>query len=236
MKARTERTGKERKALVEAIATITGEKATYLGMPTAGYEIGSITVDRDGSIACEDEETMKELIASLADAGISAEIEEVREEPETEEAEEIETTEETDSTGLTISLPLDKVAVGNLTNLLASKGSLIKKALGIDELPIDIGEDRISFPWFTEMPEVDAAKAYTDFISMLCKLSKELKRASSTETAVTNEKYAFRCFLLRLGFIGPEYKTERKILLQNLTGNSSWKNGAPEKEAEACEE
>ena len=44
MKARTERTGKERKALVEAIATITGEKATYLGMPTAGYEIGSITV------------------------------------------------------------------------------------------------------------------------------------------------------------------------------------------------
>ena len=146
MKARTERTGKERKALVEAIATITGEKATYLGMPTAGYEIGSITVDRDGSIACEDEEMMKELISSLADAGISAEIEEVQEEPETEEAEEIETTEKTDSTGLTISLPLDKVAVGNLTNLLTAKGSLIKKALGIDELPIDIGEDRISFP------------------------------------------------------------------------------------------
>jgi len=236
MKARTERTGKERKALVEAIATITGEKATYLGMPTAGYEIGSITVDRDGGIACEDEETMKELITSLADAGISAEIEEVQEEPEMEAAEEIEMTEETDSTGLTISLPLDKVAVGNLTNLLAAKGSLIKKALGIEELPIDIGEDRISFPWFTEMPEADAAKAYTEFISLLCKLSKELKRASSTETAVTNEKYAFRCFLLRLGFIGPEYKTERKILLQNLTGNSSWKNGAPEKEAEACEE
>lgn len=236
MKARTERTGKERKALVEAIATITGEKATYLGMPTAGYEIGSITVDRDGSICCENEETMKELIASLADAGISAEIEEDQEEPEKEEAEEIETTEETDSTGLTISLPLDKVAVGNLTNLLAAKGSLIKKALGIDELPIDIGEDRISFPWFAEMPEEDAAKAYTDFISLLCKLSKELKRASSTETAVTNEKYAFRCFLLRLGFIGPEYKTERKILLQNLTGNSSWKNGTPEKEEEACEE
>ena len=86
MKARTERTGKERKALVEAITTITGEKATYLGMPTAGYEIGSITVDRDGSICCENEETMKELIASLADAGISAEIEEDQEEPEKEEA------------------------------------------------------------------------------------------------------------------------------------------------------
>ena len=49
------------------------------------------------------------------------------------------------------------------------------------------------------------------------------------------EKYAFRCFLLRLGFIGNEYKAERKILLKNLSGNSSWKNGAPEKEVAACE-
>jgi hypothetical protein len=49
---------------------------------------------------------------------------------------------------------------------------------------------------------------------MLCKLSKELKRTSSKETPVANEKYAFRCFLLRLGFIGSEYKASRKILLQ----------------------
>jgi hypothetical protein len=48
------------------------------------------------------------------------------------------------------------------------------------------------------------------FIAQLCKLSKKLKRASSTETPVTNEKYAFRCFLLRLGFIGSEYKEERQ--------------------------
>ena len=87
-----------------------------------------------------------------------------------------------------------------------------------------------------ELPEPDEVKAYTEFISLLCKLSKELKRASSTETPVTNEKYAFRCFLLRLGFIGSEYKKERKILLQNLSGNSSWKNGAPEKNTKNSEE
>ncbi len=40
-----------------------------------------------------------------------------------------------------------------------------------------------------------------------------------------NEKYAFRCFLLRLGFIGSEYKAERKILLKNLCGSSTFKNG-----------
>ena len=44
-------------------------------------------------------------------------------------------------------------------------------------------------------------------------------------SAYKNEKYAFRCFLLRLGFIGEEYKVERKILLKNLTGSSAFKNG-----------
>ena len=63
----------------------------------------------------------------------------------------------------------------------------------------------------------------------------DVLRSSATEKEVDNEKYAFRCFLLRLGFIGSEYKAERKILLQNLSGNSSWKNGAPEKEVAACE-
>lgn len=38
-----------------------------------------------------------------------------------------------------------------------------------------------------------------------------------------NDKYAFRCFLLRLGFIGDEYKIARKVLLKNLTGNSAFR-------------
>ena len=63
------------------------------------------------------------------------------------------------------------------------------------------------------------------FIAQLCKLSKDQKRVSATEKEVDNEKYAFRCFLLRLGFIGDEYKATRKILLRNLSGNSAWKAG-----------
>ena len=54
-------------------------------------------------------------------------------------------------------------------------------------------------------------------------MSKEQKRINATEKEVTNEKYAFRCFLLRLGFIGAEYKADRKILLKNLTGSSAFK-------------
>jgi hypothetical protein len=80
------------------------------------------------------------------------------------------------------------------------------------------------------MPEPDEVKAYTHFIAALCKMSKDLKRVSATEHEVDNEKYAFRCFLLRLGFIGAEYKVERKILLKNLTGSSAFKNGGADHE------
>ena len=84
----------------------------------------------------------------------------------------------------------------------------------------------MAFPWFTELPDTDAVQAYTHFISALCEMSKNARRVTATEKAVENEKYAFRCFLLRLGFIGAEYKTERKILLKNLAGSSAFKSGA----------
>ena len=135
-----------------------------------------------------------------------------------------------ETTGLTISIPLDKVAVGNLTNLLDAKGTLIKKALGIAELPIIIEEDVISFPWFEEMPAAEECTAYTAFIAALCQMSIKQKRINSAEKPTDNEKYAFRCFLLRLGFIGDAHKATRKILLKNLTGSSAFRNGSPAKE------
>lgn len=229
MKANYNVTGQERKALVKAISELTGDKAVYKFMPTCAFEIGDITVDKEGGVTCEDAGKLERIMHSLIADGFTAALDEEIESPDEEP------TAEEEDTGLTVSLPLDKVAVGNLTNLLTAKESLIKKALGIGDLGIEITEDTISFPWFSEMPEPEAIKAYTHFIAAICKMSKDLKRISATEKAVDNEKYAFRCFLLRLGFIGNEYKAERKILLQNLSGNSSWKNGAPDKEVAACE-
>ena len=127
--------------------------------------------------------------------------------------------------GLTVAVPLGMVLCGNLTKLLEAKGSLIKKALGIDDLRIEIDEEKVSFPWFSETPDAESAKAYMHFISALCEMSRNQKRITATEKEVENEKYAFRCFLLRLGFIGTEYKGERKILLKNLSGSSAFKNG-----------
>jgi hypothetical protein len=133
---------------------------------------------------------------------------------------------EEETPGLTISLPITAANVGTLTNLISAKDSLIKKALGITDTRIRVTEDKIEFPWFDRELTADEASAYTLFISQLCKLSKELKHASSKPVETDNEKYAFRTWLLRMGFIGPDFKPARKILLQNLTGSSAFRNGS----------
>ena len=205
-----------RKALVQAISEFTGAKAKYLGMPSAAYQIDYFTVTKEGNLEFDDRadsEEIENLIEHLAGAGFLAETK--KEETEAEEP-----------TGLTISMPLDKVAVGNLTRLMDAKGSLIRKALGITDTRIEISEDKVSFPWFETIPSPEELDAYTKFIAALCEMSVKAKRVTAKEKEVDNDKYAFRCFLLRLGFIGAEFKAERKILLQNLTGSAAFKSGA----------
>ena len=232
MRIEFHRTGAERKALVTAIGEILEARPKYKGMPSAAYEIDYYTVTKDGTVEFDDRtdsEEVENLLEQLADRGIVAAPAEMAQAWLNARAEELSKASETEpqeaNVGLTVEIPLDKVSLGNLTKLLEAKGKLIRKALGISELSIEILEDRVAFPWFEELPNSDAVKAYTHFISALCEMSRNAKRVTATEKPVENEKYAFRCFLLRLGFIGSEYKAERKILLKNLTGSSAFKDG-----------
>ena len=214
-------TGAERKRLVQAISTYTEAGAVYLGAPTFSYKVDYFAIDRNGVVSFDsraDSGEIEGLIEALVNEGFVSQGSNLG-------CEEKEETGQNSEIGLTVQMPLEKVAAGNLTKLLDAKGTLIRKALGIDALPIEIGENRVSFPWFKELPEPDAVQAYTHFIAALCEMSRNQKRVTATEREVENEKYAFRCFLLRLGFIGAEYKTERKILLKNLSGSSAFKSG-----------
>ena len=228
MEIRYNVTGAKRKELVKVIADATGARAEYKFMPTCNYEIDYFTVTKDGTLLFDDRadsEEVEQVLETIAAAGFECEAHDGEKLPTEEESKAIDTAPQNKTVGLMVEIPLDKVAVGNLTKLLDAKGGLIKKALGVDTLPIEIQEDRVAFPWFPELPDADSVKAYTHFISALCEMSKNAKRVTVTEKAVDNEKYAFRCFLLRLGFIGSEYKAERKILLKNLTGSSAFKDG-----------
>lgn len=215
-----------RKAMVQAIEKEIGGKAKYLGVPSCAYQIGSFTVGKNGELEFGDFDDIDE-VAPIIDACVEATgvspAEWDNNEKGAKEADcEPNKGAENENIGLTVSMPLNKVAVGNLTSLLDAKGNLIRKALGITDLRIEVEEDKVSFPWFEEV-EPDEALAYTKFIAALCEMSVNQKRITAKPKENENEKYAFRCFLLRLGFIGDEYKADRKILLSKLEGSSAFK-------------
>lgn len=81
----------------------------------------------------------------------------------------------------------------------------------------------IEFRIFNGSLDSAEVMAYLHFALALCEKAISNKKAIIKNTRIENEKYTFRCFLLRLGLIGDEYKDCRRILLRNLDGDSAWK-------------
>ena len=206
-------TGPDRKRLVQAIAEILESDAKYLGVPSCAYQVDNFTISKDGILSFDDQTNSSEaeqLIERLSEMGFEAEIEEVTD-------------------GLCIELPLKdttEAAIDNLRRMVDSKATLIKKALGADSLEIEVTEERIRFPWFDRIPEPEVISATAHFLGHMLDAAKSHKRVTAKEKETDNEKYAFRCFLLRLGFIGDEFKETRRTLLRNLTGSAAFRTGA----------
>lgn len=249
MEVRYKLKGAERKKLVQAVSELMETPANYKGAPSFAYDIGGLLIDKDGTISGPDNRGLiadLEGLYSLIPAGkrYDAEIAEppvtdaprgrnrnpdadyYANGPEVRDAEE--------AGVLAISLPLEgfnEDALNNLDKLVASKASLIRKAVGADALPILQDEGELRFPWFSPGSDAEEVDAYTRLVAALCELAKTQKRVTAREKETDNEKFAFRVFLIRLGFIGDEFKLARKILMKNLSGNSAFKNGAPQAEA-----
>ena len=215
-------TKEQRKKMVEIVGRTLGVQPIYCGAPTFSYKVGAFEITRDGSICFgdeADEAEVERVRTALREAGFVA----------AEDESEMPTAEvDSEEDSLAISLPrrfFTETALKNLDALLASKGKLIQKAFNIEKATYTLTEETIKFAWFHGKIAEDTVRAYTDFISKLCEMAQRQKRAVAKEKPTENEKYAFRCFLLRLGMIGDTYKMSRKILLQNLTGSSAFKCG-----------
>ena len=219
-------TGAKRKELVNAISQQLNAPVKYLGAPTFAYEMADYNVNKNGVLSGPDNKELVDNLLGLHDfKAISEEFDTPPSKAEADETEE--------STSLIIQMPradFTDTALENLKGLVESKAALIKKALDTDSIPIIEVEEYVAFPWFQGECSSEEVKAYTHFVTARCEMAKKQTRVNSTEKSVENEKYAFRCFLLRLGFIGPEYKIERKILLSKLSGSSAFKSGTAKQE------
>ena len=228
-------TGDKRKELVAVMRDILQEATRYLGAPSFSFQVGAYVVDKNGTVHCPDdmdEAQITMLIRELAHDGFVGE--RVGEPVKPIKQKAVATPEKGNLTPtldrfnrLSVEMPKDGIsptALENLRRLVASKATLLKKALGTDSLPMTVHSDRIEFGWFRPTDDQSELAAYYQLVKGLCELSRIQKRVNESEQQVENEKYAFRCFLLRLGFIGAEYKDSRKILLKNLTGNAAFRD------------
>ena len=197
---------------------ILGTTPHYERVPSCAYDIAGYRLDKEGVLHIPEgveEETVEDLILQLRECGFQDDAEVTEEVPVQQEK-------------LTIAIPKDSLtdtALENLQKIIVNKQTLFQRAFRMDSTEIEITEEKINFTWFSYTTDSDEIAAYTQFISRLCDMARDAKRVSSKPTETDNDKYAFRCFLLRLGFIGKEYKTARKILLRNLTGNSAFRCG-----------
>ena len=200
-------TGENRKALVKAISEILEISAEYQYMPTCAYKIGECyTVTKEGDLEISDSADSKEtehLTEELKKRGYDIPTE----------------------NRLTIQMPadfFDEHTLSNLQQICENKATLFKAAFQTDSLDIISSDEKVEFPWFKVEQDGDA-DAYCTFISMLCEFAKNQSRINRKPDTSDNPKYTMRCFLIRLGMVGAEFKAARKAILRNLTGNSAFR-------------
>ena len=209
--------GKSRKEAAACIGSAIGQTPVYQRAPTYAYQIGDLTLDRHSVVTIGDSDTaLPQVLSALTAAGFYT--------PESP----VPATTSTNPDRYVVKLPaadFTPAALDNLQKLVASKATLLKKAIDTESLSIERKGKSLHFPWFNINPTPEEADAYAQLVTALGEMAKKQQRILATDKPVDNEKYAFRCFLLRLGFIGEGFAASRAILLRNLSGNGSHKSG-----------
>lgn len=83
----------------------------------------------------------------------------------------------------------------------------------------------VEFRLFNSTTHAGEIKAYIQFCLALSHQALSQKKASCRRSVTDNEKYCMRCWLLRLGLNGDEFKTCRHHMIKNLSGDSAWRHG-----------
>lgn len=98
----------------------------------------------------------------------------------------------------------------------------------------DFNENTITFKFGIGIGDSDKVDAVSKLTALLCKSAREQKYASFKPSAEDNIKFTMRTWLIRLGFVGDDYKSARKALLKSLEGNGAFRRSKHPEEV-VCE-
>ena len=200
--------GQERKVIAAVLGEVLEAPVKYAGVPSCAYKVAGWTISKEGLLIsspfdAEDAPAVKTVMDALKIAGVAADgMLEVQISAE----------------------GADEAALFNLDKILRSKESLIRKSLEAQgEIAASLEDGKLIFGFFRATTNKEKISACVLLMMRIWEQAKTLRRVVAKEQAVDNEKYAFRCFLLRLGFIGDRYRQERKVFMARLEGNMAFK-------------
>lgn len=122
---------------------------------------------------------------------------------------------------------LDEAGIVKMEELI----SMVTEHGGLTGLTFEDG--KVNFTGFPMTDDPDRSKAFMQLASLMNKHAIEMKWIQAKEVNDENEKYAFRIWLLRIGMNSDEYKTTRKVLMQNLSGHTAFRTKAEEEKWKA---
>ena len=235
---------KNRRELVDAIGTLTGNKMRYQGPPNFMYTDGTFSIDREGNLIVEEYVLNLGVLKELAAQKL------------------IDDSWDEDRSILSIDIPIGAHTAKSLTNLIQiiwNKEDLINKAVGattgfqishrfIERLLVEpqtsiseflflweslggeeatrgitFDDKKIHFIGFPYTEEPEWIRAYMDLATAICKEALITKKVKCEQAVSDNERYYFRVWLVRIGFTGDSFKSSRKVLLSNLEGNCAFR-------------
>ena len=241
----------ERREVVRASSERLGSPAVYLRMPTCAYRIGGLTVERDGSIASDDEALLDGLRPMLIERGWLTETPAAETE---QEAEGMETE---------LSFPVEDWAVPQLNNLirvLYGNQHILRRMMRSDALYIDrqlverlkeaqtpadfearlaeglavgtlkgcrLREGKLAFETAPDDRDPARRQACEALLDAVLRHAKAARRVFlKADADPENEKYHANSLLTRLGFAGREHRELRRMLMGHLSGYAAFKNEA----------
>lgn len=242
----------DRKQLVTRMKELTGLESRYTFMPRCAYEIGSYTVDKEGTLTVEEADADKDMLRLLIDEGwVTGHL------PQDEK----------ESVLVEIAFPMEDhtgTSLRNLVNLVYSRGELISKAvsgkfsssLALVHALAEVGaqaekeeilavlrehadsligirmkKDKVVFCGFPADADSDYVSTFLHLAEGMNRMALEQKRIQAKTVDTNNEKYALRIWLLRIGLGGKEYKADRKRLMNHLSGHTAFRTPEAQEKA-----
>lgn len=98
---------------------------------------------------------------------------------------------------------------------------------------ISFDSDKLIFDGFGQAKDAETVQTFTKLAAAMNKMAITQKRVQAKDVDDSNEKYALRIWLIRLGLNGADFKADRKRLMAPLSGHTAFRSDAERERWEA---